>query len=116
MSTKIKKIQDDEIIFEDGHRLSSYHDSDCCEWHHLGFDDIEDFDYDDLLFDLSNDYFFTRIEGYGIQLNALNNFPLRIPGYGVNNGYYSSNLSLILTDINGESKSYNVSECQVIED
>lgn len=116
MNTKIKAIYDDEIMFDNGYKLSSYHESDCCEHHYLDFEHIEEDDYKDLEFDLSGDNFFTRIEDYGIQLNALNNFPLRIPGYGSNNGYYSSNLSLILIDSDGKSKSYDVSDCQVITD
>ena len=116
MNTKIIKIYDDEIIFDNGYKLSSYHDQNCCEHHYLDFEHIDKDDYEKLKFDLSNDNFFTRIDGYGIQLNALNNFPLRIPGYGSNNGYYSSNLSLVLIDTDGNYKNYDVSDCQVISD
>ena len=114
MNTKIKEINEDEIIFEDGYILSSHHDTDCCESHYLGFDDVDECDWKDLQFDLSNDNFFTRIENYGIQLNALNNFSLKIPGYGSNNGYYSSDLSLILKGKEESPRIYDISDCQVI--
>jgi len=114
MITKIKEFTEDGILFEDGSKLESYHQSDCCEHHWLDFSNIKnDGDYKDLEFNLSNDLFFTRIEDYGIELIPLKGFPLRIPGYGSNNGYYSSNLSLILTTKNGQ-KTYDISECQVI--
>ena len=116
MITKIKTISDDKIIFENGYKLYSHHEQDCCERHYLDFEHIEKDDYKDLEFDLSNDNFFTRIPDYGVQLNALNNFPLRIPGYGYNNGYYSSMLTLILVDDKNNEKTYDISDCQEIRD
>lgn len=116
MITKIEKIVHDVITFDNGLMLYSEHNQDCCESHYLDFSDIEKEDYKDLEFDLSNDNFFTRIDNYGIQLNAVNNFPLRIPGYGYNNGYYSSNLDLILTNNSDINRTYNIDDCQVIKD
>ena len=115
MKTKIKEITGDIIIFENGYKLYSHHNKDCCENHWLDFEHLKKEDYQDLEFDLSNDDFFTRIENYGISLNATNNFPLRIPGYGSNNGYYSSNLKLIL-EVDRGKREYDVSECQVINE
>lgn len=114
MITKIKEIKEDIIYFENGFKLYSDHDQACCESHYLDFEHIKEEDYKDLEFDLSNDNFFTRIEDYGIALNATNNFPLRIPGYGYNNGYYGSNIDLILETDKG-LRTYDVSECQIIE-
>lgn len=116
MKTKILKIENDIIYFENGLKLYSHHDSDCCESHELSFKDIKEEDWKDLEFDLSNDSFFTRIPDYGIQLNATNNFPLRIPGYGYNNGYYSDHLDLILTDDKDFNKQYDITECQEIQE
>ena len=113
---KIKEIKNDIIYFENGYELYSDHDQDCCESHYLDFEHIEKSDYKDLEFDLSNNNFFTRIPDYGIQLNATNNFPLRIPGYGSNNGYYSDNLTLILKDNFKEQKTFDITDCQVVND
>ena len=114
--TKIKKIDKQGISFDNGMYLTSYHDEDCCENHYLEFGDLVEEDWKDLEFDLSNDDFFTRIPDYGIQLNAKNNFPLRIPGYGSNNGYYSDNLSLVLSEPEKEDRTFDVTECQVVSD
>lgn len=115
LTTKIKHISDDIIVFENGYKLYSNHSQDCCEHHWLDFSNIKEEDYKDLEFDLSTDNFFNRVEDYGIELLATNNFPLRIPGYGSNNGYYSSNLDLVLETDKG-TRNYDITECQVIND
>jgi len=95
--------------------LSSDHESECCEQHYLSLTDLAVTDFDGLEFDLTSDDFFERIDGYGIALKPLVGFPVRIPGYGFNNGYYSDQLDLTLSDGKGFSKVFDVSECQVIE-
>ena len=111
---KVVALNSDEITFDNGVKLYSNHDQDCCENHYLSMSNLTIDDFEGLEFDLSNDDFFERIEDYGIALKPLNGYPVRIPGYGSNNGYYSSNLDLIITDIDGRTtlKEYNISECQ----
>jgi len=111
---KVKKIYNDIIEFDNGSTLESYHESDCCENHYLSLKDLSLEEFEGLEFDLSNDNFFERVEGYGIRLIPVNGHPVSIPGYGYNNGYYSSHLDLVLTE-NGEERVFNISECQVIE-
>lgn len=111
---KVIALYSDEIIFDNGMKVYSYHDPDCCESHYLSLCDLSIEDFEGLEFDLSNDDFFERIEDYGIVLKPVNGHPIRIPGYGLNNGYYSSNLSLIITNTDGRSnyKHYDITECQ----
>lgn len=116
MNTKVIKVTNYEIIFDNGLKLSSDHNQDCCESHYLDLEHIKLNDFEDLEFDLSNDNFFERIENYGIALLPIKGFPVRIPGYGSNNGYYSSNLDLILTDGKNITKTYDITECQVISE
>ena len=113
---KVVSISDDDasITFDNGVILYSNHDPDCCETHYLCLADLTLADFDGLEFDISNDNFFERIDGYGIALKPLNGHPVRIPGYGDNNGYYSSQLDLILKG-DGFKKVYDISDCQVIE-
>ena len=114
---KVVSISDDDasITFDNGVILYSNHDRDCCESHYLSLADLTIADFEGLEFDISNDNFFERIDGYGIALKPLNGYPVRIPGYGHNNGYYSSQLDLILEG-DGFKKVYDVSDCQVIEE
>ena len=109
---KVVKIDSDTIEFENGVKLFSNHDSDCCESHYLSMSDLTIADFEGLEFDLTKDDFFERIEGYGIALKPLNGHPVRIPGYADNNGYYSSNLTLCLSDYKGFSKEFDITECQ----
>jgi len=114
---KLKVIKvNDNVEFDNGCQLYSDHSQDCCESHYLDFTHIKLEDFEGLEFDLSNDNFFTRIEDYGISLNPTNGFPVRIPGYGYNNGYYSHELTLILTNNKDFTKSYDITDCQVIND
>ena len=113
---KVVKIDSDSIEFDNGVQLYSNHDQNCCEHHYLSLDDLTLEDFAGLEFDLTNDDFFERIEDYGIALKPISGFPVRIPGYGSNNGYYSSNLDLIITDNKGFTKTFDISECQVVSD
>ena len=111
---KVTAVTANEILFENGIKLYSDHNQDCCESHYLDLTHISISDFKGLEFDLSNDDFFERIEDYGIALKPINRFPVRIPGYGSNNGWYSSNLSLVLTDGKDFTKIFDIAECQNI--
>lgn len=113
---KVVKIQYDTLVFDDGTKLSSHHEQNCCESHYLSFDDLDIKDFEGLEFDLTKDDFFSRISGYGISLRPIKGHPVRVAGYGSNNGYYSSDISLLITNSDGETiKSYDVTECQDID-
>ena len=112
---KVVRVDSDEIEFNNGVKLYSNHDQDCCENHYLSMSDLTMSDFDGLEFDLTGDGFFERIEDYGIALKPTNGHPVRIPGYGSNNGYYSSNLDLVVSGP-GFSKTFDISSCQVVSD
>ena len=113
---KVVRVYSEGLDFDNGVNLSSNHYTECCESHYLSFADLTLSDFDGLEFDLTSDDFFERIEGYGIALKPLVGHPVRIPGYGSNNGYYSSNLELTLYDGKGFNKVFGISECQDISD
>lgn len=113
---KVIKIDSESIEFDNGVKLYSDHQQDCCESHFLSLEDLTIEDFEGLEFDLTNEDFFERIEGYGIALKPIRGYPVRIPGYGYNNGYYSCNLSLIITDGKGFQKNFDISDCQIVRD
>ncbi len=115
MKTKVIKIEGSTFCFENGMELYASHESDCCESHDLYMDDLTMDDFDGLEFDLDSDNFFSKIEGYGIELNPIHGYPVKIPGHGSNNGYYSTNLTLCITG-NGINKEFDITECQEIND
>lgn len=107
------KIESESITFDNGYSLFSNHDQNCCEHHYLKFDDLTLNDFDGLVFDLTNDDFFKRIEGYGIELMPIQGHSVIIPGYASNNGWYSSDLELVVCDEKGKTvKQYDITECQ----
>ncbi len=108
--TKVIEVDDDYIEFDNGIVLSSHHSEDCCEHHYIDFTYVNLDDFNGLEFDLSSDAFFNGIPGYGIELIPIKGWGVRIPGYGSNNGYYSSNLSLELSD----GRMFDISDCQEI--
>lgn len=114
INCKVVSMDDESITFDNGLVLSSYHEQDCCEDHYLDFSTSSLSDFDGLLFDLTSEDFFERVEDYGIRLipKLGTGHPIAIPGYGNNNGFYSSNLELILTNNNGFKQVYDITECQ----
>lgn len=118
----ISSINSGSIIFNDGSMLTSAHEQDCCESHYLDFSNEDEQSLKQLKFKAYNDggldiSIVSKIEGYGIELKPLNDHPLRIPGYGYNNGYYSTELILEYIDKNRQLVwSLDVSECQHIDD
>ena len=112
MKLKVTKIYRDHIEFEDNFKLFSDHIPECCENHYLSFENLELRDFDGLEFDLSDGGFFNQIKDYGIELRPIKGFPIRIPGYASNNGYYSDNLSLCISNENVIIKKYDITECQ----
>jgi hypothetical protein len=112
MKTKVIHVDGDSITFSNGLVLSSDHQQDCCESHYLSFSDLKLEDFDGLEFDLTDESFFARVPDYGIRLIPINGHQISVPGYGSNNGYYGSNIDLVLSD----GRRFDVSECQVISE
>lgn len=112
---KVVRVLDESIEFENDIELCSEHERDCCEHHWLSFNDLTLEDFEGLEFDLTDDSFFKRIEGYGIELIPIHGYSVKVPGYGSNNGYYSCNLTLILKYGTTE-KRFDITECQEISD
>jgi hypothetical protein len=111
---RVVQVDSDGITFDNGAMLFSTHQQDCCESHSLTFDDLNVDDFEGLEFDLTNDNFFNRIPDFGIELIPIKGYSVKIPAHGYNNGYYGTNLDLVI--MNGkDSKSYNISECQDIQ-
>ena len=114
--SKVIKIDSDEIVFDDGIRLYSEHEQDCCESHSITLNDLTINDFEGLEFDFTNDNFFNRIEDYGIELIPIKGYSVKIPAHGYNNGYYGTNLTLVITNNKDIHKTYDISECQDITD
>lgn len=113
MANKVIFVDKDEVRFDDGSAIYSDHDQDCCERHYLDFSELSLDDFENLEFDLSSPSFFERVDDYGIRLLPVRGHPIGVPGYGYNNGYYSANLSLVLTRPDS-STTFDITECQQV--
>lgn len=88
----IVKIEEESIELSDGTNIYSFHDQDCCEHHWADFSVLEVNPDHKNPFDKLD---FKGVEGLGFLMNGM-----LVNGYGDNNGYYSSNLDLVVTDGN----------------
>jgi hypothetical protein len=109
IQTVIKVLGREHILFTGGYELYSTHERDCCEDHWVDFSESDDII--GLKVDLDSD-FVNKIEGYGIEIIPVEgtSHPVRVPGYGGNNGYYSSNLTLNLSLGNKVVKEWDLIE------
>ena len=104
------------ISFDCGLSLVFERDSDMRASANFDLEHISIEDFKDLEFDLSDDKFFRKIEGYGIELIPTNGHSVKIPGYAVVDGYYSCNLYMELRKdyelLGGQLvESYMLNEC-----
>lgn len=127
----IKKIETYSVTFDNGLQLESYHCGDCCESHWIEFDTLanynvgsatgKDINIFEQEFDFSNGIKFEKVDNLGVMLIDTQGNKYLVNGYGNNNGYYSTDLSLQLKyydDLfeNGiDIYDYDITECQNIE-
>lgn len=123
--SKITEIKSDAIIFDDGYVMTSDHCSDCCEHHWLDFSNLatcnigtvtgKSINIYEQEFDFSNGINFRKVEGVGILLYDTEGNKYLINGYGKNNGYYGTDIDLVLYKGRMLKYEYDVSECQEID-
>lgn len=116
----VVSVDDDMgIEFSDGSVLFYVHEQDCCENHWANFSYTSMDDFDGLMFDTSSLYFIIPIPDYGFRMKSVCGQEVSVPCYGRNNGYYSTNLTLVLSKENiatGEKEQHilDISDCQEI--
>lgn len=88
---RIKFVDDGEILFDNGNRITYYHDPECCEWNYADFENLDDIarntDFDENL-----DFEFVEDEGF-----RFGNKPYKmffVPCYSVQNGFYSCEITI----------------------
>lgn len=123
---KIVEIDDDHLAFDNGCILTSDHEQDCCESHWLDFSVMSGYNVGtatgktiniyEQVFDFSNGVTFKEVEDMGILLTDTEGNNYLVNGYGENNGYYGTNIDLVLYDENYKTIfEYDVSNCQKID-
>ena len=111
---KVVDVTQYGLVFNDGSKLYSDHRQDCCESHELDFKELSLQDFSGLEFDLTEGLFFRKIANYGIELVPISGWSVKVAGHGYNNGYYGSNIDLVLEFSDGTKRTFDVSECQEV--
>lgn len=88
---KIKTINEDMIIFDNGNIITFGHEQDCCEDNYADFPQIDDIARN-WKFDENLD--FEPVEGFGFKFGNLPNKMVFVPCYSDQNGYYSSDIDI----------------------
>lgn len=119
---KITKWDDDYIYFSDGSTISYWHKQDCCEYNWADFSVLEVF-YQDEEF---NDFEVIPVDDCGFLLSLKLPTPdpwyydyiptkkIFVPCYSDQNGYYSSDLAIVIRRPERESKAVYL-ECELRE-
>lgn len=99
---KVIKIDEHGITIDNGARIEDYHNQDCCEavyadWNALKDSNIMDFDFPE-------NFTIEGVPNSGFRIG-----PYFVPCYDQQNGYYSSDLSLIITYPNRRTRIWDIS-------
>ncbi len=98
---KAIKIDKKGILFDDGTTISHSHYQECCEEVYADWEQIEELfrqsEFDEIKIE--------GVKGSGFRLNGF-----FVPCYNEQNGYYGSDLDLIITKPNGSKEEIDVSD------
>ncbi len=99
---KLVDITAEKLTFSDGTTIEYDHYQDCCENVYADFEQLRDSGITDVEFE---NLIVEGVEDAGVRLNGY-----FIPCYNNQNGYYSSDLKLIITSPMGKKVSIDISE------
>lgn len=103
---KIKQINEDEIVFDNNYKLRYYHEQDCCESVYADFEMLKNYNVSvktgkninikEIEFVETLGALVEGVTGAGFNIISIIGEKFFVPCYSQQNGYYSSNLELIL--------------------
>lgn len=103
---KIIKITPEGIEFDNGDKLTYYHEQDCCEDNYANFEELLDTEAMSLNFKCLK---FEKANGGFVFGDDI--IKIYVPCYSIQNGYYNNNIELYLN----HEKIFNV-DCLVCDD
>lgn len=90
---KIKRVTENEIVFDNGNLITYFHDQDCCECNYADFTVLtKGTIYIDHDFDPNLQFEFIEDEGFTFGDEVAKLF---IPCYSDQNGYYSTDIEIL---------------------
>jgi hypothetical protein len=118
---KLKTVQEEYIIFDNGTTVTTEHFQECCESHYADFSVLYHYNVDtktgktiqmnqvEFPEDLINSI--VLVKDMGFNLIAKNGSVFFIPCYADNNGYYNSDLTLVICN-NEKTQTLDIQDCQ----
>ena len=92
---KIKEVNTNYILFDNGSRITFDHEQDCCETNYADFEQLEDLA---LEYEFENDLIFEVVPENGFRFGSKGTPMFFIPCYSDQNGYYSSDIDIFYDD------------------
>lgn len=105
---KIIKVTEEMIEFDNGNRITHYHDQDCCESVYADFEAIDDIAYD---YEFEEPLTFEEVENFGFRFGNKGKM-VSVPCYNCQNGWYSDDLEIrycwdvVITDCEKKDEIY----------
>lgn len=103
---KIKQIDEDEIVFDNNYELRYYHEQDCCESVYADFEMLKNYNVSvktgkninikEIEFAETLESLVEGVPQAGFNIISITGEKFFVPCYNEQNGYYSSDLELIL--------------------
>ena len=103
---KIKEINEEQILFDNGFKIEYDHLQDCCESNYADFKQIEPMA---LNYEFDEHLIFEKVDDYGFRFGNEYGLLFFIPCYSDQNGYYSSDIDIYYNN----TKVLNL-ECELI--
>lgn len=102
----VEIVEEDKIVFDNGNTLEQYHSQDCCEHVYADFNVLDNYnlstvtgktiDIRDIDFEERIENLIQPVQSAGFNMVSKIGEKFFVPCYNEQNGYYSSDLELIL--------------------
>lgn len=89
---KVKEINEEMILFDNGMKITFDHEQDCCEYNYADFEQLEN-QLDGVEFDEAS-MKFEKVDESGFRFGSKGTHMYFVPCYSVQNGYYSSDIQI----------------------
>ena len=88
---RIKEVNSNAIIFDNGNTIEYDHNQDCCEWNYADFEQLDDLARNT---DFDENLEFKALEDEGFMFGNSPDKMFFVPCYSEQNGYYSSDIEI----------------------
>ena len=88
---KIKEVNENAILFDNGNTITFDHCQDCCEHNYADFSQLEELAFET---EFDEDLVFEEVEKSGFRFGNRNGYMFFVPCYSEQNGYYTTELDI----------------------